>query len=74
MTSIERIKQYGRLEQEAAAEHTEHSTPDKWPNEGAILFNHVTLSYTDGRSVALKDISFFIKPCEKVVILNVHLT
>ena len=40
MTSVERIQQYKKLDQEAP-EHTELVTPSGWPAKGEIHFDHV---------------------------------
>ncbi len=65
MTSVERIKQFGNLKQEAA-EHNEHPIPLNWPTGGAIVFDHVTLKYMPEYSPSLTDICFIIKSNEKV--------
>ena len=65
MTSVERIKQYGNLRQEAP-EHISSCLPDSWPQEGAITFDGITLTYRAGHAPALQNITFDIKPNEKV--------
>ena len=64
MISIERIKRYGNLQQEAS-EHTEHPLPPNWPQDGAVTFDNVSLTYTKELK-ALKGVSFKICACEKV--------
>ncbi len=66
MVSVERIKQYDKLEMEAA-EHTDYPLPTNWPcNKGGIEFRHVTLQYEEGHRPALDDISFTVGNHEKV--------
>ena len=67
MTSVERIREYGCLEQEAA-EHNDYPLHPDWPTHGAIVFDHVTLTYQHGESFvdALSDVSFSIDPGQKV--------
>ena len=73
MTSIERIKQYAKLEPEAA-EHNDYPLPAEWPTGGAITFDNVTLTYIEGHQPAVKNVSFTIKSKEKVLIVNTILT
>jgi len=66
MTSVERILQYTKLDQEAPANRDDVEIPPGWPNGGAITFDNTTLSYSEDGDLALKDISVSIKSCEKV--------
>lgn len=37
-----------------------------WPQQGVVLFDNFQLRYRDGLPLVLKEISFMIKPAEKV--------
>ena len=65
MVSVERVKAYGDLPEEAL-EHTDHPLPPKWPSDGAIVFDHISLSYGKGKPDSLRDISFSVCAKEKV--------
>ena len=65
MTCIERIKHYVHIKPEAAV-HTDHPLPPAWPTGGAIAFDNVTLTYREGHTPALRDVSFSIRNKEKV--------
>ncbi|ODN02104.1 Multidrug resistance-associated protein 4 [Orchesella cincta] len=69
MTCVARSIEYTKLPSEAAWE----SEPDKkppadWPKGGGLKFENVTLSYGD--TDVLKDLSFEIKPKQKVGIVQ----
>ena len=66
MTSVERIQQYGKLEQERGDPATEATPPSDWPKHGRIRFDNVSLSYTEDTNYALKDITIDINETEKV--------
>ena len=66
MTSVERILQYTKLEQEALAHRDELDIPPDWPSTGTITFDHASLSYYEEGLPALKDICISVKNCEKV--------
>ena len=42
-----------------------------WPQQGVVLFDNFQLRYRDGLPLVLKEISFMIKPAEKVELFNV---
>lgn len=65
MTSVERIAEYGQLEQEADAIN-DNRPPDNWPKRGNIDFHQVSLFYYEGAPVALDNLNFCIKDKEKV--------
>ena len=64
-TSVERIRNYAYLSQEAA-EHTSTVPPKTWPEIGSVIFDHVTLNYKGISQPILKHISFSINDKEKV--------
>ena len=66
MTSVERIQQYEKLDQEAP-EHTNFPIPSGWPCKGKIEFQNVTMKYSKTHTrKALTDIQFEIDSKEKV--------
>lgn len=65
MNSVERVIVYGELEPEGVAE-TKIDPLLPWPSHGAVSFNNVHLSYRPGLPLVLKDVSFDVKPGEKV--------
>ena len=64
MTSVERIQEFGTLEQEAP-EHTDVTPPEGWPNEGHIELRDMTLTYRGQNQAALGPITLEIQPTEK---------
>lgn len=69
MNSVERVIVYGELEPEGALE-TKNDPPPSWPSQGAVSFKNVQLSYRPGLPLVLKDVSFEIKPGEKIGIVG----
>ena len=67
MTSVERIRQYAKLQPEAEEHVNEYPLPKDWPTKGVIRFDHVTLNYIEGHQPAINDISFNIRSKEKVI-------
>ena len=59
MTSVQRMQNYSRLEQEKdALLKTDSELPPKWPIKGAIRFKNATLRYRDDFQPVLKGIEF----------------
>ncbi|EJD55530.1 ATP-dependent bile acid permease [Auricularia subglabra TFB-10046 SS5] len=65
MASVQRILAYAELPIEGDG-MTLHPPPESWPEEGAIEFKNVDLAYRPGLPDVLRDVSFSIKPGEKV--------
>lgn len=71
MTSVERVVEYSSIESEGALD----STPDKkpsisWPEHGEVEFKNVYLRYAPDDPPVLRNLSFLIKPKEKVGIVG----
>ncbi|KAI2473981.1 ATP binding cassette (ABC) transporter subfamily C member [Diabrotica virgifera virgifera] len=68
MTSVERVQEYADLKQE----DDEHSIepPKTWPHAGEIQFDNMSLYYTTDDPPVLKNLSFTIKPSEKIGIVG----
>ncbi|CAG9762940.1 unnamed protein product [Ceutorhynchus assimilis] len=64
MTSVERVLEYSALPQD----DYQGDKPQDWPSKGAILYKNVSLTYKSDR--VLKDISFEVKPQQKVGIVG----
>ena len=71
MTSVERVLDYCTLEQEPPA-RLAHRPPVHWPSQGRIVFDDVTLSYSDDRqaSPALTHVSLVVEAGEKIGIVG----
>lgn len=67
MTSVERIFQFTKLEQEGPFDSEPGKKPTKdWPEKGKIEFKGVYLRYADDEEPVLKDLSFAVEPGMKV--------
>jgi ATP-binding cassette subfamily C (CFTR/MRP) protein 4 len=68
MTSVERILQFTRLEQEENYEVTnlEGKLPCDWPKQGKIEFKEFYLRYAKDKDPILKNVNVVIKPGSKV--------
>ncbi|KAK9867452.1 hypothetical protein WJX84_001002 [Apatococcus fuscideae] len=67
MNSVERIIEYTtRHEPEAPATIEGHRPPQDWPQEGQIDFQGLVVRYRPGLPPVLKDLTFCIRPKEKV--------
>ncbi|KAH9270061.1 hypothetical protein BASA83_007891 [Batrachochytrium salamandrivorans] len=70
IVSVERIKEYVELEQEAPYEIPETAPPAEWPQQGKIEFKNYSTRYREGLGLVLKNISFSVKPHEKIGIVG----
>ena len=68
MISAERVMDYSRLESEASLETTppHQPPPPDWPSQGALSFNDIAFRYSPDLPLVLKNLSFSIRPSEKV--------
>lgn len=67
MTSVERVFEYTRADQEPPLESPpENKPPPSWPTKGAISFQDVVLRYDPTADPVLHGVNFTIKPQEKV--------
>jgi ATP-binding cassette subfamily C (CFTR/MRP) protein 1 len=69
MNSIERIREYDSLEQEAPAVIPENRPPKDWPATGEIVFKDSSLRYRQGELV-LKRLNLTVNGEEKVGIVG----
>lgn len=61
MTSVERVLEYSRLEEEKDTTKPVVEIPKNWPPMGGIEFRSVTLRYGPHAEPVLKDLSFTIR-------------
>ena len=66
--SVERLLHFATVPSEAPYfEDLDTELQDKrWPQHGAINFNHLSMRYRPGLPLVLKDITFHVKPGEKI--------
>jgi len=67
MNSVERLFEYANdLPEEGPFEKEETKPTENWPQEGAIKFDNVCLNYRENLPLVLKNVSFEVKPGEKI--------
>ncbi|KAK9710865.1 Transporter of the ATP-binding cassette (ABC) [Basidiobolus ranarum] len=70
MNSIERIQEYMTIEQEPPAVIEGERPPQGWPAEGEIMVKNLVMQYSPEQPAVIRDISFHVKPAEKVGIVG----
>ncbi|KAL2754907.1 hypothetical protein ACRALDRAFT_1043623 [Sodiomyces alcalophilus JCM 7366] len=70
MNSVERVKEYLDVEQEAAPVVEKNRPPANWPAQGSIEFINYSTSYRKELEPVLRNLSFKINPREKVGIVG----
>ena len=65
MNAVERVLHYTELPSEAEL-HLPGDPALSWPENGEIGFKNVDLAYRPGLPLVLKDVSFSVRPREKV--------
>ncbi|KAF7996675.1 hypothetical protein HCN44_002321 [Aphidius gifuensis] len=71
MTSVERVWEYTKLENEPPLESLPDKKPkEKWPESGYIKFRNVNMSYDPEEAPVLKNLNFTIGAKEKVGIVG----
>lgn len=66
MTSVERVLEYTRIDQE-----TNHGKLlENWPTAGSIRFKNVSLLYDGCKSPVLKSVIFEVNPKERIGIIG----
>lgn len=68
--SVERVKEYLEVDQEAPAVIPEARPPSGWPARGAVTFMDYSTRYRSDLDQVLKDVTFEILPGEKVGIVG----
>ncbi|KAK9869561.1 hypothetical protein WA026_003314 [Henosepilachna vigintioctopunctata] len=69
LKEVQRITQYKNLKEEEEPQLTV-DPPSQWPDEGKIVFDNVCFRYDIDLPLALKNLSFTIKPGEKIGIVG----
>ena len=64
MNAVERVLTYTELPPEG--DTVTPNDPPSWPDKGGIVFSNVDLAYREGLPLVLKDVSFEVRPGEKV--------
>ena len=70
MNSVERVKEYLDVEQEAKAVIPETRPANNWPSNGAVQFINYSTRYRSDLDPVLKNVTFNILPGEKVGIVG----
>ncbi|KAF2823699.1 hypothetical protein CC86DRAFT_327552 [Ophiobolus disseminans] len=70
MNSVERVKEYLDVEQEASSSIPETKPPSNWPSRGSVEFIGYSTRYRPDFDTVLKDVTFKILPGEKVGVVG----
>ena len=70
MNSVERIKEYLDVEQEAEAVIEKTRPAANWPSQGSVEFINYTTRYREDLDPVLRNVTFKINPLEKVGIVG----
>lgn len=69
LTAVERILEYRNMEPEPEPENP-RNVDENWPPNGHIEFRNITYGYFSGAQPVLRDLSFVIRPKEKIGIVG----
>ncbi|KAF9292451.1 hypothetical protein BGZ68_005134 [Mortierella alpina] len=69
LVSVERVHEYTVKNTEAPLV-TGEFIPEAWPDKGHIVFKNYSTRYREGMDLVLKNVSFEVKPAEKVGIVG----
>ncbi|KAJ5181102.1 ABC transporter integral membrane type 1 [Penicillium cf. griseofulvum] len=70
MNSVERVREYLEVDQEAASVIEEARPASDWPSRGAVEFSKYSTRYRPDLDLVLKEVSFSVKAGEKVGIVG----
>lgn len=70
MNSVERVREYLQVEQEAPEIIENNRPPVTWPEQGSVVFQNYSTRYREDLDLVLRDVSFEIKPGQKVGIVG----
>ncbi|KAF2205146.1 hypothetical protein GQ43DRAFT_437266 [Delitschia confertaspora ATCC 74209] len=70
MNSVERIKEYLDVDQEAVPIVPENRPPSNWPSQGSVEFINYSTRYRPDFDLVLKNVTFKILPGEKVGVVG----
>ncbi|KAJ2650486.1 hypothetical protein IWW40_002449 [Coemansia sp. RSA 1250] len=69
MVQLERINEFANLPSEAP-ETLSNRPAEEWPDQGTVEFKNYSTRYREGLDLAIKDLSFKVKPMQKVGIVG----
>ncbi|XP_046682900.1 multidrug resistance-associated protein 1-like isoform X2 [Homalodisca vitripennis] len=69
IVSVERVKEYAELPQEAALVVEPRPKPE-WPDQGVVKFQNYKVRYREGLDLILKGVSFTVSGSEKIGIVG----
>lgn len=70
MNSVERLKEYLEIEEEAAREIPETEPRASWPEKGVISVKDLSLRYAPELPRVIKNVTFDVEPCNKIGIVG----
>lgn len=70
LVSVERLKEYGEVVQEADYENNSTKPAKTWPEAGEVVFDKYQTRYREGLDLVLQDVTCKIQPGEKVGIVG----
>jgi ABC-type multidrug transport system fused ATPase/permease subunit len=70
MNSVERVKEYLDVDQEAPSVIPENRPPSNWPSKGSVEFINYSTRYRTDFDLVLKNLTFKILPGEKVGVVG----
>lgn len=70
MNAVERVDEYLQIEEEAPSVNPSNRPPEAWPSKGNIKVENLTLRYSPEGPPILSDVSFQVKPGEKIGIVG----
>ncbi|KAG5894560.1 hypothetical protein JTB14_021542 [Gonioctena quinquepunctata] len=68
MTSVERVQEYADIVPER--DNNTRTPPKSWPEAGSLKFDNVSLRYSETDPAVLRNLTFEIKPREKIGIVG----
>ncbi|RAR14357.1 atp-dependent bile acid permease [Stemphylium lycopersici] len=70
MNSVERVKEYLDVDQEAPSVISANRPPSNWPSKGSVEFINYSTRYREDFDLVLKNLTFKILPGEKVGVVG----
>ncbi|EUC42886.1 hypothetical protein COCMIDRAFT_7610 [Bipolaris oryzae ATCC 44560] len=70
MNSVERVKEYLDVDQEAPSVIPANRPPSNWPSKGSVEFINYSTRYRSDFDLVLKNLTFKIQPGEKVGVVG----
>lgn len=70
MNSVERVREYLEVEQEAPEIIENNRPPTSWPDQGRVIFKDYSTRYRPDLDLVLKHVTFDVQPGEKVGIVG----